>query len=144
MRAPLLIVLAVASWSGDAFGVWKLNSARSTLGANQKTMSLRIEPHIRGEVFTLETVTWDGRASTSSTILYFDGKARDFEDSTCSGTQWSQHVDGRTAEIVRECAGGRRVRLIRRAESSGVVVLEITEENSKGRRSERHLVFEKH
>ena len=82
MRAPLLIVLAVACWSGNAFGVWKLNSARSTLAANQKTMSLRIEPHIRGEVFTLETVTRDGRASTSSTILYFDGKVRDFEDST--------------------------------------------------------------
>ena len=46
-----------------------------------------------------------------------------------------------TAEIVRECAGGRCVRLIRRAESSGV--LEITEENSEGRRSERRLVLER-
>jgi len=58
------------------------------------------------------------------------------------GTQWSR-LDGRTAEIVRECAGGRCVRLIRRAESSGVLVLEITEENSEGRRSERRLVLER-
>jgi hypothetical protein len=143
MRAALLIVLAAVSWGGDAFGVWQLNAARSTLAANQKTMSVRIDPHLRGEVFTLETATWDGRASTSSTILYFDGKARDFEDSTCVGTQWSQHVDGRTAEIVRECAGGRRVRLIRRTESSSVLVLEITEENADGRRSERRVVLER-
>ena len=58
------------------------------------------------------------------------------------GTQWSR-LDGRTAEIVRECTGGRCVRLIRRAESSGVLVLEITEENSEGRRSERRLVLER-
>ena len=77
-----------------------------------------------------------------STILYFDGKARDFEDSTCFGH--AMVAPGRpTAEIVRECAGGRCVRLIRRAESSGVLVLEITEENSEGRRSERRLVLER-
>ena len=58
------------------------------------------------------------------------------------GTQWSR-LDGRTAEIVRECAGGRCVRLIRGAESSGVLALEITEENSEGRRSERRLVLER-
>ena len=47
------------------------------------------------------------------------------------------------AEIVRECAGGRRVRLIRRTERSGVRVLEITEDNTEGRRFERHLVLER-
>jgi hypothetical protein len=44
----------------------------------------------------------DGRASTFGTIQYFDGKARDFEDSTCSGAQSSRRVDGRTVEILRE------------------------------------------
>ena len=143
MRAAFVVVLATVSWGADAFGVWKLNPARSTLAANQKTISLRIEPHIRGEVFTLETVTKDGRAFTSSTILYFDGKVREFGDSTCTGTQWSQHVDGQTAEIVRHCAGGRHIRLIRRTESSGVLVLEITEENPEGLRTERRVVLER-
>ena len=105
MRAALLLMLLGAtSWAGEAFGVWKLNPARSTLAGNQKSVTLRIEPHTRGEVFTLDTVAADGRASTFSTILYFDGKARDFQDSTCSGTQSSRRVDSRTVEILRECA----------------------------------------
>ena len=56
------------------------------LAGNQKSVTLRIEPDTRGEAFTLYTVTGDGRASTFSTILYFDGKARDFQDSTYFGT----------------------------------------------------------
>ena len=98
------MLLGATSWAGEAFGVWKLNPARSTLAGNQKSVTLRIEPHTRGEVFTLDTVAADGRASTFSTILYFDGKARDFQDSTCSGTQSSRRVDSRTVEILRECA----------------------------------------
>ena len=104
----ILFLLLATSWAGEAFGSWKLNPARSTLAANEKSVTLRIEPHTRGEVFTLETVTWDGRALTSSTILYFDGKARDFQDSACSGTQSSRRVDTRTVEILRECASGGR------------------------------------
>jgi hypothetical protein len=143
MRATLLfMLLSATSWAGEAFGVWKLNPARSTLTRNQKSVTMRIEAHTRGEVFTLDTVADDGRASTFSTILYFDGKARDFQDSACSGTQSSRHVDGRTVEILRECAGGQ-VRLIRRAEKPGVLVLEITEQNSDGRHSEQRLVMEK-
>jgi hypothetical protein len=136
------MLLSVTSWAGEAFGVWKLNPARSTLAGNQKNLTVRIQAHARGEVFTLDAVAGDGRASTSSTILYFDGKARDFEDSACSGTQSSRRVDGRTVEILRECSGGQ-VRLIRRAEGPGVLILEITEQNSDGRRSEQRLVMEK-
>jgi len=143
MRAALLLtLLGATSWAGEAFGVWKLNPARSTFAENQKRVTIRIEPHTRGEVFTLDTMAADGRASTSSTILYFDGKPRDFQDSTCSGTQSSRRLDSRTVEIVRECAGGQ-VRLIRRAEKPGVLILEITGQNSGGRRSERRLVMEK-
>src|SRR5258708_6251445 len=113
MRAVLLLtLLGATSWAGELFGVWKLNPARSTLAGNQDSVTLRIEPHIRGEVFTLDTVAVDGRASTSSTILYFDGKTRYFQDSGCAGTQSSRRVDSRTVEIVREC-GGVQVRLIR-------------------------------
>jgi len=140
----VLIFVGATSWASDAFGVWKLNSALSTGAGNEKSLTLRIEPHNRGEVLTLDTVAADGRASTFSTILYLDGMARDFQDSACSGTQASRRVDSRTVEILRECAGGRHVRLIRRAERSGVLILEVTEQNSEGRHFERHLVLEKH
>ena len=98
MRAALLIMLTATSWAGEAFGVWELNPARSTPAGNEKTLTLRIEPHTRGEVFTLDTLATDGRASTFSTILYLDGKAREFQDSSCSGTQLSRRVDSRTGE----------------------------------------------
>src|SRR5579864_1288767 len=105
--APTLVFLAaVTSWAAEAFGVWKLNQSRSTLAGGHKSMTLRIEPHTQGEVFTLDTVAADGRASTFSTILYLDGKARDFRDSVCSGTQSSKRVDSRTVEILRTCANG--------------------------------------
>ena len=110
MRVALVLVLLATaqSWAGEAFGVWKLDPARSTLTGNQKSMTLRIAPHNRGEVFTLDTVAADGRASTFSTILYFDGKPREFRDSDCAGTQSSRRVDGRTVEILRDCASGDR------------------------------------
>ena len=144
MRAALLISLAATSWAGEAFGVWKLNPARSTLAGNQKSVALRIEPHTRGEVFTLDTVAADGRASTFSTILYFDGKAREFQDSTCSGTQSSRRVDSRTVEILRKCRSGEWMKLLRRVEPQRrELILEITEERSGGRRFERRIVLEK-
>jgi hypothetical protein len=121
MRAALLLTLLGAiSWAEEAFGVWKLNPARSTLVENQKSVTVRIAPHTRGEVFTLDTMAADGRASTFSTILYFDGKPRDFQDSTCSGTQSSRRVDSRTVEILRECANGghRHPAISRRAGSA--------------------------
>jgi hypothetical protein len=143
MRAALLILLAVTCWAEGAFGVWTLNPARSTLAGKEKGVILRIEPHTRGEVFTLDTLATDGRASTFSTILYLDGKVREFADSSCSGTQLSRRVDSRTVEVLRECAGGARIRLVRRAVQPGVLILEITEQQMGGRRSERRLVMEK-
>jgi hypothetical protein len=144
MRAAVLILIGAISWASDAFGVWKLNSALSTDAGNEKSVMVRIEPHYRGEVFTLDILAADGRASTSSILLYLDGKARDFRDSACSGTQSSRRVDSRTVEILRECGDGRHFRLIRRAESSGVLILEITEQNSAGRHLDRRLVLERH
>ena len=94
-------------------------------------------------MFTLDTVAADGRASTSSTILYFDGKTRDFQDSACSGTQSSRRVDGRTEEILRECANGDRQLIRRSAVQPGVLILEITEQHAAGRPSERRLVLDK-
>jgi hypothetical protein len=37
-----------------------------------KSITIRIEPHAKREVFTLDRIDADGRATTSSTILYFD------------------------------------------------------------------------
>ena len=147
MRAVLLILLAMTSWAEGAFGVWGLNPASSTLAGDEKSVTLRIEPHSRGEVFTLDTLATDGRASTFSTILYLDGKAREFQDSSCSGTQLSRRLDSRTVEILRECASGARIRFVRRVVQPGVLILEITEEITEqqmgGRRSERRLFMKK-
>lgn len=123
--------------------MWKLNPSRSTLAGIEKRVTLRIEPHARGEVFTLDTLASDGRASTFSTILYLDGRVREFQDSSCSGTQLSRRLDSRTVEILRECSSGAKVRLIRRAVEPGVLVLEITEQQTGGRRFKRRLVMEK-
>lgn len=144
MRAALLLMLLSAtSWTGEAFGVWTLNATRSTLLENQKRVTVRIEPHTRGEVFTVDSIATDGRASTVSTILYFDGKARDFQDATCSGTQLSRRMGRLTVEILRECANGHTQFIRRSAMEPGVLILEITEQHRDGRRSERRLVMEK-
>jgi hypothetical protein len=138
------MLVGATSWAGEAFGVWKLNPARSTLTGNQKSVTLRIEPHTRGEVFTLDTVAADGKASTSSTILYFDGKTRDFEDSACSGTQSSRRVDSQTVEILRKCANSGWTRFVRRlAMQPKELILDITKQHTDGRRFEQRLVLEK-
>lgn len=142
--APLLMLLGTAtSWAGDAFGVWRLNHARSTQGGDQKSMTLRIEPRTQGEVFTLDTVDADGRASTFSTILYFDGKARDFQDSGCSGTQSSRRLDAKTVEILRTCTTGTWTRLFCRLTAGREMILEVSVLQPDGRQIERRLVLEK-
>jgi Right handed beta helix region len=142
---PLLMLFGAAgSIQGeDAFGIWSLNPIRSTAAYPEKVI-VRIEPHTKGEVFTLDRIDRKGRATTSSTILYLDGKARDFQDSDCLGTQSSRRVDSRTVEILRTCADGRRIRFVRRLGGPpGELVLEITEQQSDGRRQERRLVLKK-
>jgi hypothetical protein len=110
---------------------------------NQKTMTLRIEQRTRGEVFTLDTVTSDGRALTSSTILYLDGRARDFQDSTCSGTQSSRRLDARTVEILRTCATGERIRIVCRSTTTSELILQVTAKQTDGREIKGRLVLEK-
>ena len=77
-----------------------MNAARSTFDGDTrpKALTVRIEAHARGEVFTIDRVEADGRVTTSSTILYFDNAARDLEERGCSGTQSSRRVDGRTVQ----------------------------------------------
>jgi hypothetical protein len=82
MRALLLLVLSAICRAEGPFGAWKMNPARSTPTADQrvKSLAVRFEEHAKGEVFTLEQIDGDGRTTTASTILYLDGKPRDFEN----------------------------------------------------------------
>ena len=127
----------------DAFGVWRTNLGRSTNAYNH-TVVVRLEPHARGEVFTLDQVDRDGRSTTSSTILYLDGKERDFAGFGCSGTQSSRRLDRQTVEILRACRSGEWIRFVRRLSSDAKeMVLEITEQQTGGRLN-RRLILEKH
>jgi hypothetical protein len=107
-------------------------------------LTIRIEPHTKGEVFTLDRIEADGRAISSSTILYLDGAERAFHEGECSGTQSSRRIDGETVEILHKCAGGSWTRLVRRSPAPAKqLVIEIMEQRNDGRRYERRLVLEK-
>ena len=139
----LILILTATCRAGDVFGAWKANPAHSVLPGDRKVIRIRIEPHTHGEVFTLDTVTPDGRASTSSTILYLDGRARDLRDAGCFGTQSSRRLDDRTVEILRTCATGERTRIVCRLTARSELVLEVTAKQTDGREVERRLVLEK-
>ena len=145
MRILFAAALAAASCRGQISGVWRLHAVRSMFAGSgpPKALTMRIEKHPAGEVLTLDTVAEDGRATTFSTILYFDGKPRSFHDFSCSGTQRSRRLDARAVEIVRECAGGLQVRYLRRNVGPGLLIFEITEQNPEGRRTLRRLVLER-
>ncbi len=140
----LLILNAVCCRSEDLYGTWKANPARPKLGSHPESFTIRIGPHAKGEVFTVDRTDRDGRATTSSTILYFDGKPRDFQDASCSGTQSSHRVTKETVEIIRSCINGAWLRFVRRPSAqSKELILEITERQPDGRRMEQRLVMEK-
>jgi hypothetical protein len=146
MRTIALLILIAVTCRAEAFGTWKVNPARSTSNGSSHTESLtvRIGPHAKGEVFTLDKTEKDGRATTSSTILYLDGKPRDFQEANCSGTQSSRRVNKETVEIIRHCNGGAWIRFVRRlAAQPKELILEITEQEPNGRRFERRMVLEK-
>jgi hypothetical protein len=131
MRTVLfLIVFTTAFWADSTFGTWKMDATRSTFagGTQPKSLIVRIEPHAKGEVFTLDSVESDGRTISSSTVLYFDDAPREFEDFGCSGTQSSRRLDGQTLEILRVCATGKWTWLIRpSAVKSKELFIDITE-----------------
>ena len=107
MRTVLLLIMMVTAHGAESvFGIWKVDTTRSTPkgGIQPMAITVRIDPHAKGEVFTLDRIEADGRSISSSTILYFDGAPHDFQDSRCSGTQSSRRLDSRTVEIARTCA----------------------------------------
>ena len=145
MRIALLAMLIGAfgtAWAEDAFGVWRVTPIRWAAPYSD-LVAVRFAPHAKGEVFTLDRMDADGHATTSSTILYFDGQPRELQDSGCVGTQSSRRVDRRTVEIVRTCVDGQRIRFVRRSAGPKDLVLEINAQQPNGRRLERRLILTK-
>jgi len=148
MRIVSLIMLAAIAFQARAadsvFGMWKLNATRSTFAGDTqpKSLTVRIEPHARGEVFTLDRTETNGRSTTSSVLLYFDGRARAFNEAGCSGTQSSRRLDRRTVEILHDCTDGLSTRIVRRSgPQPNELLLEIIDQYADGRHYERRLVL---
>jgi hypothetical protein len=143
--ALLLMLLAAAAGAGAAYGTWTLNAAQSTFAGDTqpKSFTIRIEPHAKGEVFTVDRIEADGRVISSSILLYLDGTERDFREAGCSGTQLSRRIDSQTIEILRNCGAGAWTKLVRRTAPKEQLVLEISEQRRGGRRFDRRLIFEK-
>jgi hypothetical protein len=141
----LATVLLATACFGQTFGKWKLNAARSNFAGDiqPKVLSLRIEPHVRGEVVTSDRTEANGQTISSSVVLYLDGVARDFQQGECSGMQSSRRIDGQTVEILRNCGAGAWTRLVRRTSLKNQLVLEISEQHAGGRRFDRRLVFDR-
>jgi len=147
MRTVLLfVVFTAACRAGSMVGTWKMDVGRSkvTGSAPPKSFTVRIEPHAKGEVFTLDRIESDGRTMSSSTLLYFDGAFRDFEDFGCSGAQSSRRLDGQTMEILRVCASGDWIWLIRQsAGNSKELIIDITEKRAGRSHVEWRIVLQK-
>jgi hypothetical protein len=147
MRLAAMLILVGAAWTSEPeFGVWKMNPVLSIFAVDTQPRSfiMRLEPHAKGTVLTVDRIEPDGRATSSRTILYLDGKPRDFEDFRCRGTQSSHRTDSGGVEIVRQCANGASTKIdIRPTASPDGLVLEITEQDPDGRRSDQRLSLEK-
>jgi hypothetical protein len=142
----LTLLLTASGWGDAALGTWMVNPARSTFSRDPhlKSVTLRIESHPKGEVFTLDRIEADGRTTTSSTLLYLDGKPRDFQNAECSGTQLSRRSDSQTVELVRTCSDGHWIRFVRRFSAHpNELVLEITKQQASGTIFERRLLLKK-
>src|SRR5947199_686676 len=131
MRTVLLLIMIVAAHGAESvFGIWKVDTTRSTPkgGTQPMAITVRIDQQAKREVFTLDRIEADGRSISSSTILYFDGAPHDFQDSRCSGTQSSRRLDSRTIEIARTCASGGSSTIVRQlAATSKELTLDITD-----------------
>jgi hypothetical protein len=147
MRIILLLALAGGAGlgGGDAVGVWKLSPRRSTFAEDRqpRSLTLRIERHSSGEVFTVERTEQDGRSTSDSAVLFLDGKPRNYEDLDCKGTQSSQRVDSGTIEILRTCQTGGWIRVIRRMTTGSELLLEVSGRRPDGRQVQMRLVLEK-
>jgi hypothetical protein len=146
MRVFLLWAALSTSCFAQTFGTWSLNPGRSTFAGDTppKSLTIRIEAHPKGEVFTFDRVEANGRTTSVSSILYLDGKSRDFQDFACSGTQSSWRVNSRTVEILRTCGTGGWIKYVRWASAkTNELTIEVIEQYADGRRFDRRLTLER-
>jgi len=142
MRITLVLILAVPGWSDSVFGRWRVRANGSPDGYSGIVL-IRIEPHPKGEVFTVDRVDRDGRVTTDSTILYLDGRSRHYQGAVCSGTQSSRLLDNQTVEIMRNCDTGAWTKFLRRSSVPAQMAFEITGRHADGRKFECRLVLQK-
>ena len=127
--------------AADSIGIWNVSPMRS-MNPYPHSLTVRFQKHARGEVFALDRTDAKGWITASSTILHFDGEARDYRNGTCSGTQSSRRVDRQTIEILQRCATDESTRFVRRASGwSRELILDISEEHPDGHVLRRHLIL---
>ena len=144
----LLILFSIPTSAQSAFGTWKMNPARSVFigDPHPRALTVRFEPHPKGEVFTWDKIGGNGAAETFSIILYFDGEKHEFQVDTCAGNsfQSSRRLGDGAVEILLTCDKGTHARFVRPTPTnSRELILDVTDELPDGRRFGRHLVFEK-
>ena len=134
MRTILILtVCSTACCAGSLLGTWRMDRARSWFAVpdHPQSLTVRIEPHAK--VLTLDRLEEDGRNTSFSTVLYFDGISRAIQDFACSGTQSSRWQDERTIEIRRVCSNVESVWRVRESEeNSKELTIEITEKSRGG------------
>jgi hypothetical protein len=142
---PLILLFSGSCSAQDAFGTWRMNPARSRLSwSNPRSITVRIAPHAKGEVFTYERISRIGLTETFSVILYLDGRAREWQGSDCSGTLLSRRLNSRTVEILWNCNDGGHIQFIRKIDPNARdLILDQTSSHPNRRGLERHLVLEK-
>ena len=146
MRTILILTIcSTACWAGSVLGTWTMDRARSRFAGPDQPQSLtvRMEPHAKGRVLTLDRLGANGRTTSSSTILYFDGAARQIEDFECSGTQSSRRSDERTVEIRRVCSTGESIWLVRESANSKELTIEMTDKRPGGSILSSYVVLQK-
>jgi hypothetical protein len=114
----LLMLVGATCWAEASFGIENC-----------------IERHAWGEVFTLDSISWDGQATTLSTIVYLDGNHPGLPGPQDFGEpQSSWQVDKKTVEILCNCSRGERMRLRSvTATRPKEMAVEITEQHPDGR-----------
>ena len=78
MRTILIILLFLAGTaSGQTAGIWKMNRDNSKHYDDEplpRSLVIRFEARLGGEVVTIWRTTQEGRSETDSFIQYYDGK----------------------------------------------------------------------
>ena len=140
----LLLLAGAPNSTQDIWGTWTMNPSRSRLGPQDAgAITVRIEPHAKGEVFTYERTGPNGRATLFSVVLYFDGQERSSQSHGCAGTLHSRRLEDGVVEIVWRCQGGSSIRFVRRRTNTDDMVLDETEHQPNRAAVERRLVLEK-